>query len=283
MKLVEVMGIEQTRKWRLASLNEFRQFFGLKPYATFEDINPDPVVANTLRQLYDHPDYVEMYPGLVAEDDKKPMCPGVGIGPTYTVSRAILSDAVTLVRSDRFYTTDYTASALTNWGINEVASDPNTVHGCVGYKLILKAFPNHFKYNSIYAMFPLTIPSENKRIHEGMGSADQFDFDPPKFTKIRIPVLSYAATKKILNDQENFKVTWGAGFDYIMRAEFMLSRDNQDNAMMKKYVRERLYLKDVNWKSEIRKFYEDISVKLIRRHAYKLTGNTFYQVDAVRE
>src|SRR5277367_333613 len=29
---------------------------------------------------------------------------GVGICPTYTISRAILSDAVTLVRGDRFYT-----------------------------------------------------------------------------------------------------------------------------------------------------------------------------------
>ena len=45
-----------------------------------------------------------MYPGIVAEEAKSPMAPGVGICPTYTISRAILSDAVTLVRSDRFYT-----------------------------------------------------------------------------------------------------------------------------------------------------------------------------------
>ena len=29
---------------------------------------------------------------------------GAGITPTFTISRAILSDAVTLVRGDRFYT-----------------------------------------------------------------------------------------------------------------------------------------------------------------------------------
>ena len=45
-----------------------------------------------------------MYPGIVAEEAKKPMVPGVGIAPTYTISRAILSDAVALVRGDRFYT-----------------------------------------------------------------------------------------------------------------------------------------------------------------------------------
>jgi hypothetical protein len=32
------------------------------------------------------------------------MIPGVGIAPTYTISRTVLSDAVALVRGDRFYT-----------------------------------------------------------------------------------------------------------------------------------------------------------------------------------
>ena len=45
-----------------------------------------------------------MYPGMVAEEAKVPMVPGVGIAPTFTISRAILSDAVALVRGDRFYT-----------------------------------------------------------------------------------------------------------------------------------------------------------------------------------
>jgi hypothetical protein len=32
------------------------------------------------------------------------MVPGVGIAPTFTISRAVLSDAVALVRGDRHYT-----------------------------------------------------------------------------------------------------------------------------------------------------------------------------------
>lgn len=53
------------------------------------------------------------YPGIVAEEAKVPMVPGVGIAPTFTISRAILSDAVVLVRGDRFYTIDYHARNLT--------------------------------------------------------------------------------------------------------------------------------------------------------------------------
>ena len=69
---------------------------------------PDPYVADQLRHLYEHPDFVEMYPGMVTESAKVPMVPGVGIAPNFTISRAILSDAVALVRGDRFYTVSAT-------------------------------------------------------------------------------------------------------------------------------------------------------------------------------
>lgn len=47
---------------------------------------------------------VELYPGLFVKEANGRMNPGSGACPPYTVSRAVLSDAVTLVRSDRFYT-----------------------------------------------------------------------------------------------------------------------------------------------------------------------------------
>ena len=104
LRAVEILGITQARRWNVGSLNEFRKFFGLKAHDTFEEINSDPDVANSLRHLYEHPDFVELYHGIVAEEAKEPMIPGVGIAPTYTISRAVLSDAVALVRGDRFYT-----------------------------------------------------------------------------------------------------------------------------------------------------------------------------------
>ena len=73
LKAITVLGMQQSRSWNLASLNEFRKFFLLKPHDTFEAINPDPVVAEQLKNLYEHPDYVEMYPGLVTENAKEPM------------------------------------------------------------------------------------------------------------------------------------------------------------------------------------------------------------------
>jgi hypothetical protein len=88
----------------MASLNEFRESFGLKRHETMEDLNPDPEIADLLRKLYTHPDMVELYPGLFLEEGKPRMDPGCGGCPPYTVGRAVFSDAITLVRSDRFYT-----------------------------------------------------------------------------------------------------------------------------------------------------------------------------------
>lgn len=101
MKAVEVLGIMQARALRLATLNEFRKHFMLEPHREFSDITDNVEVQNALKQLYDTPDDVELYPGLVVEDAKKPMLPGSGLCPGFTISRAILSDAVALIRGDR--------------------------------------------------------------------------------------------------------------------------------------------------------------------------------------
>ena len=126
-RTIEILGILQARKWELATLNEFREFFGLSRHRSFEDINGNPVVQQRLRNLYEDPDMVELYPGLFCEgngdwvsEDQVPKdttsseytkcnnsldpgnsCPG---GQGTALWRGVFSDAVTLVRSDRFYT-----------------------------------------------------------------------------------------------------------------------------------------------------------------------------------
>ena len=64
------------------------------------------------------------------------------------------------------------------------------------YKLFLRAFPNHFKSNSIYAHYPMTIPrqvlgpvvalkilnsdSENTKIMRSLGRETQYSWDRPQ-------------------------------------------------------------------------------------------------------
>lgn len=69
-----------------------------------------------MEALYGHPDNVELYPGLMAEEAKKPFSPGSGLCPGFTISETILSDAVALVRGDRFYSVEYGPQSLTSFG-----------------------------------------------------------------------------------------------------------------------------------------------------------------------
>ncbi|KAK5029575.1 hypothetical protein LTR16_012145, partial [Cryomyces antarcticus] len=130
-------------------------------------------------RLYDHPDNVELYPGLVVEEAKKPSVPGAGLTPGFTISRAVLSDATALVRGDRFYTIDFHPKKLTNFGYKEVDFDLAIDNGCVFYKLFLRAFPNHFQQNSVYAHYPLTVPDEMERVLRTLKKVDEYNFDLP--------------------------------------------------------------------------------------------------------
>lgn len=53
------------------TLNDFRDFFGMPRHKTLESIAKDPSVQNALRDLYHHPDKVELYPGIFCECDAK--------------------------------------------------------------------------------------------------------------------------------------------------------------------------------------------------------------------
>ncbi|KAE8146368.1 heme peroxidase [Aspergillus avenaceus] len=267
LKAVEVLGIQQARMWNVGSLNEFRKFFDLKPYERFEDINSNKDVAEALRNLYEHPDYVELYPGIVAEEAKEPMVPGVGIAPTYTISRAVLSDAVALVRGDRFYTVDYNPWNLTNWGYNEARYDLNVNQGCVFYKLATRAFPNWFKPDSIYAHYPMTIPIENRNIMKDLGRESHYSYDRPSFTPPHVNLVSYANVKLALEHEKSFRVIRNDSTRLTTvrgGADFWSKSLNNDQ-----------------WRRNIKEFYEDITCKLLQEKSGNLAG--IKQVDITRD
>ncbi|RGB30007.1 heme peroxidase [Rhizophagus diaphanus] len=181
---IELLGIESARSLGLSSLNDFRRSLNLKPYDTFKEMNPDPKVAEKLEELYEHVENVELYPGLMTEKTKPAML-GSAIALPFTISRAILSDAINLVRNDRFYTNDLTPRNLTTWGWKEIQSDPNDMaSGGILHKLILRHVPNVYKENSAWALFPFTTPLQTKKNLQRRGSDlwKKFDYEEPKLS-----------------------------------------------------------------------------------------------------
>ncbi|CAI4218929.1 unnamed protein product [Parascedosporium putredinis] len=201
LKIVEVLAINQARRWQVGSLNEFRTFFGLKRHEKFTDINKNPEIADILERLYTDPDMVELYPGLMIENFKPVRSAGSGICPTYSLGRAVLSDAITLVRSDR---------------------------GSMLYKLIQRGLPGWFPFNSVAVMQPMYTKKANIQIAKKLGTIDQFTVDDPKPPKQPIIVTSNATAKKALSNPDTFAAPWLAGINALFPGKkdyswFMLS------------------------------------------------------------
>lgn len=280
MRAIEILGIIQGRKWNVAGLNEFRKHFGLKPYESFEDINSDPGVSDALRRLYDHPDFVELYPGLVAEEHKAPMVPGVGIAPTYTISRVVLSDAVCLVRGDRHYTVDYSSRNLTNWGYNDAQYDLNINHGCVFYKLFIRAFPHHFKHNSVYAHYPMVVPSENAKILKDLKRDHLFDFTRPTRIARETECSSFEGAQRVFANPEKYKATWHANVNAIApKGKVTLSADATHQDRHRHEVTQPLATADLV--AQVKAFYSNVTEQLLGSESYHLGGHKM--VDVVRD
>ncbi|GAB1213293.1 hypothetical protein ATERTT37_002442 [Aspergillus terreus] len=181
LKAIEMLGIQQGRDWGLATLNELRSYFKLKPYTTFEAVNSDPAIAEALEALYGHPDNIELYVGVQAEESKVPFSPGSGLCPGFTISVAILSDAVALVRGDRFYTVDYGPVNLTTFGFKESNSDFDVANGGAMYKLLMRAFPRYYAPNSVYALYPFTTPQQVRESFGKQAASGDLDYNVPSF------------------------------------------------------------------------------------------------------
>ncbi|KAL5361997.1 heme peroxidase [Aspergillus floccosus] len=280
LKAVEMLGIQQGRDWGLATLNELRSYFKLKPYTTFDAVNSDPAIAEALEALYGHPDNIELYVGVQAEEAKEPLSPGSGLCPSFTISVAILSDAVALVRGDRFYTVDYSPVNLTNFGFKECNSDFDVANGGAMYKLLMRAFPGYYPPNSVYALYPFTTPQQVQEVFEKQGVSGDLDYTRPPFRAPVTAITSWQGVTQVLSDQKHFHVPWGPHTFQLTKHDYMLSGDSAADANQRSFVNECLYTpKDAL--DEVQRFYEDMTSRLLQQHSRKL--GSYYQVDIVRD
>ncbi|KAF4445770.1 heme peroxidase [Fusarium austroafricanum] len=186
LRAVEILGIMQARKWEIGTLNDFRDFFGMKRHATFESITPNEKVQNALRDLYEHPDKVELYPGIFCETNEANGQLNADPGPSDLDSAlwaAIFSDAITLVRSDRFYTVDWNTNSLTNWGMKEVTPDNDVLKSSMFHRLLQRAFPEWYPYDSIRFFHPFYTAEKNAELAKQQGYDKEFNMKTESLRK----------------------------------------------------------------------------------------------------
>lgn len=93
---MEIAGIQQARILDTCYFNDFRKFLNLTTLDTFEDFSEKVSVQEALKELYGTPNKVELYAGLMVERTKQ-----TGLRLPYTMGRAILSDAINLLRNGK--------------------------------------------------------------------------------------------------------------------------------------------------------------------------------------
>ncbi|KAF8901487.1 heme peroxidase [Gymnopilus junonius] len=199
LRLVEIMGIQQARAWGLCTMNEFRSYLGLKQFESFEEWNPDPVIAVCVPSIVSFQVLIELFIERCTPVDM-PVVDGLRFACGYTTTRAVLGDAISLVRGDRFYTSDMTPANLTTWGYLDCQRDMN--NGGMGGqipKLLMRALPRHFPWNSVYSLFsPL-----NRQ-----GIASKYAFDPPATIPVAKVLNTFAGIKTVFNDPTSFKTIY---------------------------------------------------------------------------
>ena len=260
------------------------QYLGLRPYKSFLEWNPRPEIAAAAEKLYGDIDHLELYAGLQAEDTK-PVVKGAGLCPGYTISRAILADAVALIRGDRFFTADFTANNLTAWGYADCMRSPeNPGFGSMLGRLFLRTLPDEFTDNSSYAWFPLMTPEAMDEILTELGQRDEYDLKRPTSSYGAREFKEYGEVSGILGDNEKFgypflnrvsRVIHGPGF---FLATGSPGRGEREQRQIFKALAETDDQVDA-----ITQFFFDNTKALISKHSYELVGGKTKALDVVRD
>jgi hypothetical protein len=112
--------ILRIRELGVPRYNQFRRLLHLRPAESFEALTDNPTWAEELRRVYsDDIEQVDLMPGLFAE--RRPQ----GFGFSDTAFRIFILMASRRLKSDRFFTHDYTPAAYTQAGMDWI--DDNTM------------------------------------------------------------------------------------------------------------------------------------------------------------
>ncbi|KAI5117531.1 hypothetical protein M0805_004764 [Coniferiporia weirii] len=283
LRIVEIMGMQQARRWGVCTMNEFRRFLGLKPFSSFEEWSSDPEIAGAARRLYNHVDNLELYPGLQAEDCM-PLGPGSGICCGYTMTRAILADAIALVRGDRFYTHDYTPANLTSWGFQDCVRNPdNGAFGAALPKLLFRHLPRHYPANNVYALFPFFIPEVTKQNLTKLGIADKYDFSRPKATPVPKVLNTLTGIRYVFNDFKRFRQTYEADMKMLTEGYgFMLTFDEQGKHNADRAFVWHALVPEREAVGRYVEWYKSRTRELLGRNSFRYEGVGGTNVDIVR-
>jgi hypothetical protein len=106
------LDVLRVRERGVPRYNEFRRLFHMKAPRTFEELTPNAAWAEELRRVYGDVERVDLMIGLYAERLPK------GFGFSDTAFRVFILMASRRLKSDRFFTRDYTREMYSRAGLD---------------------------------------------------------------------------------------------------------------------------------------------------------------------
>jgi cytochrome P450 len=253
----------------------------LKPYANFDEWNPDKETARAAELLYGHIENLELYPGLMAEVTK-PAMPGSGVCPGQTTGRGILDDAVALVRGDRFLSYDFNSTTLTNWGVSKLGSLPPGAYGGMLPQLLFKGLPGAWTGTSSYALLPFYTPQAVKGILKDNKVIQMYDLERPPSGMEVIGIHTQEGCKKVFEDRENFRVMYQAAIRNCTGGhDFMIGWDDPKRHDPRSSILHKVFFEE-GFEANVSKFFRTNVAKLIKDHSLKYSDKR-RSIDIVRD
>ena len=156
------------------------------------------------------------------------------------------------------------------------------------HRLLMRAFPGYYAFNSVYAMYPFTVPNKTHQTLTAFGTLSSYSFDLPKKPPFSIATLSsmnyisdYHALVRVLNDHDTFKETWGPSIQDLTGTMYMLAWDTPQTTEQHERFHKEIFCVDGS-SNAIWDHFETVTIDLIKRNAYQLAGGIM-EMDVVRE
>lgn len=118
-EIIDLAAIDilRDRERGVPRYNRFRELFHLPRVKSFEELTSNAQWARELRDVYGHVDRVDLMVGMFAET------PPDGFGFSDTAFRVFILMASRRLKSDRFFTTDYTPDVYSKAGLDWVETN----------------------------------------------------------------------------------------------------------------------------------------------------------------
>lgn len=227
---------------------------------------------------------------------------------SYTISRAILSDATSLVRGDRFFTTDFNAATLTSWGYQDVQGDPQggSYGGLIGRvrlfslspavdqddlltllfrlrQLLMRNLPHNYTARSTYALFPFSTPATMQRILTKNGVVDKYDLRSPTTIPPVHGIFTYQACLSVLADPSTFGVIYAPHIEACSNSYgYMLTEDDVDSHRRDRTLQAQALFVP-GWQDRLADFYRSKTASLIAEASWTYDGGRTRMLDVVRD